>query len=63
MLFLKDGKVFLTYSGGSANGYTYAVGLFTANEEDGTPDFELTTEQELQESLRHVKMKLRIKAE
>ena len=61
--FLKDGKVFLTYSGGSANGYTYAVGLFTANEEDGTPDFELTTEQELQESLRHVKMKLRIKAE
>ena len=128
--FLKDDKVFLTYSGGSANGYTYAVGLFTANEEDdlldisvwtkrntpvvsfcsvdgeygpghnsfyidedgelmiayhaeiglqehlrcdgirrvhfredGTPDFELTTEQELQESLRHVKMKLRIKAE
>ena len=26
-----DGKVWLTYSGGSANGFTYVVGLLTAN--------------------------------
>ena len=29
--FIKDGKMYLTYSGGAANGYTYAVGLFTAD--------------------------------
>ena len=29
--FLRDGKVFLTYSGGSANRYTYALGLLTAD--------------------------------
>ncbi|MBO4290840.1 MAG: family 43 glycosylhydrolase, partial [Lachnospiraceae bacterium] len=29
--FIRDGKVYLTYSGGAANGYTYAVGLFTAD--------------------------------
>lgn len=29
--FLKDGRVYLTYSGGSANAYTYALGLFTAD--------------------------------
>lgn len=33
--FVKDGKVYLTYSGGAANGYTYALGLLTA---DGTDD-------------------------
>jgi len=31
----RDGKVYLAYSGGAANGYTYAVGLITA---DGTAD-------------------------
>ena len=29
--FIHDNKVYLTYSGGSANAYTYAVGLFTAD--------------------------------
>ena len=29
--FIHDGKIYLTYSGGSANAYTYAVGLFTAD--------------------------------
>ena len=28
--FQKDGKIFLTYSGGSANRYTYVLGLLTA---------------------------------
>ncbi len=32
--FVKEGKVYLTYSGGSANAYSYAVGLLTAREED-----------------------------
>ncbi len=32
--FVRNGKVYLTYSGGSAGGYTYAVGLLTANEND-----------------------------
>lgn len=32
--FIQDGKVYLTYSGGSANSYTYALGLLTADEED-----------------------------
>lgn len=32
--FLREGKVYLTYSGGSANSYTYAVGLLTARTED-----------------------------
>ena len=32
---LRDGKVYLTYSGGSANAYTYALGLLTA---DGADD-------------------------
>ncbi len=128
--FVKNDTVFLSYSGGSANGYTYAVGLLTAKEEDdlldvsvwskrntpvlsfysvageygpghnsfyineegelmiayhaetglqehlrcdgirrihfrkdGTPDFELSSEQDLQESLRCVKTKLVIKPE
>ena len=29
--FVKDGKVYVTYSGGSANRYTYALGLLTAD--------------------------------
>ena len=29
--FIKDGTVYLTYSGGSANAYTYALGLLTAD--------------------------------
>ena len=29
--YVKDGKVYLTYSGGAANGYTYALGLLTAD--------------------------------
>ncbi len=28
--FFKDGEIFMTYSGGAANSYTYAVGLFRA---------------------------------
>ncbi|MDE6882445.1 MAG: family 43 glycosylhydrolase [Lachnospiraceae bacterium] len=32
--FTKDGTVYLTYSGGSANSYTYVLGLLTAREED-----------------------------
>ena len=31
---VRDGKVWLTYSGGSANAYTYALGLMSANVED-----------------------------
>ncbi len=29
--FIKDDKVYLAYSGGAANGYTYALGLLTAD--------------------------------
>lgn len=29
--FIKGSKVYLTYSGGAANGYTYALGLLTAD--------------------------------
>lgn len=36
--FVKDGKVYLTYSGGSANAYTYALGLLTAGETDNLLD-------------------------
>ena len=36
--FLRDGKVFLTYSGGSANRYTYALGLLTANSDSDLLD-------------------------
>ena len=31
---VKDGRVYLAYSGGSANAYTYALGLLTANSAD-----------------------------
>lgn len=30
--FVSGGRVYLTYSGGAANGYTYALGLLTADE-------------------------------
>ena len=36
--FIMDGKVYLAYSGGAANSYTYAVGLLTAREEDDLLD-------------------------
>ena len=36
--FYRDGKVYLTYSGGSANSYTYAVGLLSADEKDDLLD-------------------------
>lgn len=36
--FKKDGKVYLTYSGGAANGYTYALGLLTADEDADLTD-------------------------
>ncbi len=32
--FVRNGKIFLTYSGGSANRYTYALGLLTADSAD-----------------------------
>lgn len=31
--FTRNGRVYLTYSGGAANSYTYALGLLTADEE------------------------------
>lgn len=36
--FVKNGTVFLSYSGGSANSYTYAVGLLTAKDDDDLLD-------------------------
>ncbi len=36
--FQADGKVYLTYSGGSANAYTYVLGLLTANADDDLLD-------------------------
>ena len=36
--FIKDGEVFLAYSGGSANAYTYAVGLLRADIGDNLLD-------------------------
>lgn len=36
--FKKNGKVYLCYSGGSANGYTYAIGLLTADAADDLTD-------------------------
>lgn len=35
---VRDGKVYLAYSGGSANAYTYALGLLTANGADDLLD-------------------------
>ncbi len=36
--FIRNGKVYLTYSGGAANGYTYALGLLTADETEDLLD-------------------------
>ena len=36
--FVHDNKVYLTYSGGSANSYTYALGMLTASQEDNLLD-------------------------
>jgi len=36
--FVKNGKVYLAYSGGSANAYTYVLGLLTARETDDLTD-------------------------
>ncbi len=36
--FQKDGRVYLTYSGGSANAYTYVLGLLTADADDDLLD-------------------------
>ena len=35
---IRDGKVYLTYSGGSANAYTYALGMLTADGEKDLTD-------------------------
>ena len=40
---IRDGKVYLTYSGGSANAYTYALGLLIADGEDDLTDPEVWT--------------------
>ncbi len=37
--FVRDGKVYVTYSGGSANRYTYALGLLTADIDSDLSDF------------------------
>ena len=36
--FVKDGIVYVTYSGGAANGYTYVLGLLTADEDTDLTD-------------------------
>lgn len=36
--FTKDGRVYLAYSGGAANGYTYVLGLLTAEEDRNLTD-------------------------
>ena len=36
--FVKDGTIYMTYSGGSANRYTYALGLLTASTESNLLD-------------------------
>ena len=36
--FVYNGRVYLTYSGGAANGYTYALGLLTADEKADLTD-------------------------
>jgi GH43 family beta-xylosidase len=36
--FIRDGRVYVTYSGGSANSYTYALGLLTAKASDDLLD-------------------------
>ncbi len=41
--FIKDHTVYLTYSGGSANAYTYALGLLTADERENLLDINAWT--------------------
>lgn len=41
--FVKDGRVYLTYSGGAANGYTYVLGLLTARESAELTDVRVWT--------------------
>lgn len=36
--FTRDGRVYLAYSGGAANGYTYVLGLLTAEENQDLTD-------------------------
>jgi len=36
--FVRDGRVYLAYSGGAANGYTYVLGLLTAEEDADLTD-------------------------
>ena len=36
--FIRNGKIYLTYSGGSANAYTYAIGLLTARDDADLTD-------------------------
>lgn len=36
--FKKDGRIYLAYSGGAANGYTYVLGLLTADENGDLTD-------------------------
>ena len=38
--FVKDHRIYLTYSGGSANAYTYALGLLTADDRTDLLDLE-----------------------
>ncbi len=43
--FQKNGKVYLCYSGGSANAYTYTIGLLTANASDDLTDVSIWTKR------------------
>lgn len=43
--FQKNGKVYLCYSGGSANAYTYTIGLLTANAADDLTDVSVWTKR------------------
>lgn len=43
--FQKDGVVYLCYSGGSANGYTYTIGLLTAKASDDLTDSSVWTKR------------------
>lgn len=43
--FQRNGKVYLCYSGGSANAYTYAIGLLTANASDDLTDVSVWTKR------------------
>ncbi|MBR4083739.1 MAG: family 43 glycosylhydrolase [Lachnospiraceae bacterium] len=43
--FVKNHTVYLTYSGGAANGYTYALGLLTADERENLLDINSWTKR------------------